>query len=148
MTGQAQWAALCCAAILFAKASCAAVFAVTEPWVRPAGAGAGTEAFMELMASEDATLVDVRCTIASRVTLVTKQHSQKPPFALALTARTPLLMEPGGTRIALARVDRPLKRGERVALTLVIRYADGSTQDIEVDAEVRRRSPSTDHGVK
>jgi len=56
-------------------------------------------------------------------------------------------MRDAGTRIVLARVERTLKRGDRVPLTLVLKYADGATQDIEVDAEVRRRSPSEDHGV-
>jgi copper(I)-binding protein len=145
-----QWAAFlsCAAALLSPAAGCAAVFTVNEPWVRPAAAGGASEAYMELTSSEEATLVDARCAIASRISLVTGQRRKPPPFALALPARTTVTLAPGGVHIALADVERSLKRGERVAFTLVIRNKDGSTRDIEVDAEVRRRSPSADHGVK
>jgi copper(I)-binding protein len=68
------------------------------------------------------------------------------PFALSLAAQEPLLMKARGTRVVLGRVERPLKLRERVPLTLVLRYADGTAQEIPVDAEVRRRSPSEDHG--
>ena len=139
-----RWLAL----LAFAPvASLAAVISVSEPWVRPAAAGASTDAFMELTVSQDATLVDVRTPVATKVALARGRDRSAPPFALPLAAQRTLLMSERGTRIVLSRIDRPLKRGERVPLTLVLRYADGTTQDIEVDAEVRRRSPSEDHGV-
>lgn len=127
-------------------ASLAAVVAVSEPWVRPAGAGSSTEAFMEIMVSEDATLVDVRTPLATRVALAQGRERRPPPFALSLAAQKPLLMNARGTRVVLGRVERPLELRARVPLTLVLRYADGTTQEILVDAEVRRRSPSEDHG--
>ena len=127
-------------------ASLAAVISVNEPWLRPAAVGASTEAFMELAVSEDATLVDVHTPVATKIDLMQGKQRRPPPFALLLAAQQPLLMEPRGTRIALGRVERTLKRGERVPLTLVLRYANGTTQDVLVDAEVRTRSPSEDHG--
>jgi copper(I)-binding protein len=147
MASGRQWAAIVCCAGALATSASAAVFTVNEPWVSPAGAGGASEAYMEITSSEEATLVDARCAVAARVALATGQRRQPPPFALALPARTTVMLAPGAVRLALARVERTLKRGERVALTLVVRYADGSTRDIEVDAEVRRRSPSADHGV-
>ena len=125
--------------------SFAAVIAINEPWVRPASVGASTDVFMELAVSEAATLVDVRTPVATKVALAQGKQRRAPPFALALAAQVPLLMRDRGTHIVLARVERTLRRGDRVPLTLVLRYADGTTQDVEVDAEVRRRSPSDDH---
>ena len=138
-----QWLGLLA---LVPAASFAAVIAVNEPWVRPAAAGASTDVFMELAVSESATLVDVRTPVAKRVVLAQGGQRRPPPFALQLAAQEPLLMRERETRIVLGRVERALKRGDRVPLTLVLRYADGTTQDVEVDAEVRRRSPSEDHG--
>ena len=126
-------------------ASLAAVISLNEPWVRPAAAGASTEVFMELSVSESATLVDVRTPVGTKIALAQAGRRQAPPFRLELAARVPLLMRDRGTRIVLGRVERTLKRGDRVPLTLVLRYADGTTQAVEVDAEVRRRSPSEDH---
>jgi len=127
-------------------ASLAAVVAVNEPWVRPAATGSSTEAFMEIAVSEDAMLVDVRTPLATRIALAQGRERRPAPFALSLAAGKPLLMDARATRIVLGRVERPLKLRDRVPLTLVLRYADGTTQEIPVDAEVRRRSPSEDHG--
>lgn len=138
-----RWLAL----LAFApSAVLAAVISVNEPWMRPAAAGGATEVFMELAVSERATLVDVRTSVASRVTLAQGGQRRAPPFELELAARETLVMRDRGTRIVLSRLERALRRGDRVALTLVLRYADGTTQDVDVDAEVRRRSPSEDHG--
>jgi copper(I)-binding protein len=103
---------------------------------------------MVLASSEDVTLVDARCTLAARVALVSARQRQSPPFALALPAQANVALAPGGTRIALLALAQPLKLGQRVPLTLVLRHADGSVQDIDVDAEVRRRSPRADHEAK
>ena len=100
---------------------------------------------MELASSEDVTLVDVRCALAARVALVSPRQRNSPPFALALPVQTNVALAPGATRIALLQLAQPLKLGQRVPLTLVLRHADGSVQDIDVDAEVRRRSPRADH---
>lgn len=100
---------------------------------------------MELMSSGGATLVEVRSPLAVKVRLVTGKARQEAPFALALPARDTVKLAPAGTRLVLERLARPLKLRDRVPLTLVLRNADGSTQEIAVDAEVRRRSPSDDH---
>lgn len=134
---------------LLALAPCAALsatIAINEPWLRPASKGSSSEVFMELGVSERATLVDVRSPVAANVALAQGSRRSAPPFALELPAQQPVALAAGGTRIVLTRVARPLARGDRVPLTLVLRYADGTTQDVEVDAEVRRRSPSEDHG--
>ena len=134
-----------CLLALAPVASLAAVITVNEPWIRPVAAGGATEAFMELTVSESATLVDVRTSAARRVELVQGRQRRAAPFALPIAARERVLMRPRDTHIVFFGVGRTLKRGDRVAFTIVLRYADGTTQDFEVDAEVRRQSPSDDH---
>lgn len=145
----ARWltTAILGALIAFANAPQCAVFQVIEPWVRPATAAATTEAYMQLVSSDRTTLVGVRSSVASRVELATGQKRTAPPFAVALPAGTTVALAPGGTRIVLRQLVHPLKLGQHVPITLVLQHADGSEQQIEVEAEVRRRSASDDHRV-
>jgi len=136
-----------CALYALWGTAAAAVVNVTEPWVRPAAAGETTEAYMRIQSSEDATLVDARSPAARAAALVAASKRTSPPFSLALPAKETVRLKAGGVRLALVQVAHPLRASERVPITLVLRYADGRTQDVEVDAEVRRRSPSADHGV-
>jgi copper(I)-binding protein len=53
-------------------------------------------------------------------------------------------LAPGQYRIALNQVLRTLKPGDRLNLTLTLELDDGSRQDIDVNAEVRLRSPIDD----
>ena len=50
-------------------------------------------------------------------------------------------LRPGAERIEISGLARPLKLGDRVALTLTIETADGARRDIAVSAEVRSESP-------
>jgi|WetSurMetagenome_2_1015567.scaffolds.fasta_scaffold274892_2 copper(I)-binding protein len=122
-----------------------AVFTVTEAWVRPAGAKAATEAYMELSSSEGATIIAVRCAIAAEVSLVDPKGHPMKIALLALPAGETVTLMPGAVRVALTRLAHTLRLSERVPLVLVIRDLDGRTQEIAVDAEVRRRSPTDGH---
>jgi periplasmic copper chaperone A len=122
-----------------------AVFVVTEPWVRPAAMGAATEAFMELASSEGATLVAVRSPAAARAAVVDARGRSFAKDGVPLPAGERVLLAPGGVRVSLAPLVRPLRLGDRVQLTLFVRAPDGVEQAIDVDAEVRRRSPTDDH---
>jgi len=61
--------------------------------------------------------------------------------ALELPSGKAIALRPGGDHIVLNGLSRPLKLGERVALTLTIETAAGAHEDIAVDAEVRKESP-------
>jgi periplasmic copper chaperone A len=135
------------ALVALANPAACAVFQVIEPWVRPANAAATTEAYMRLVSSDGTTLVGVRSPAASRVELATGLKRTSPPFELALPPRATVLLAPGSTRIVLRQLAHPLKLGEHVPITLVLRHADGTEQQIDVVAEVRRRSASDDHRV-
>jgi len=126
----------------------AALFVVNEPWVRPAAARGSTDAYMVLRSSEATTLVGIRCELASGVTLEEPDSVHRGKFRAV--ARVPLpagetvRLAPGRVHGHLASIKRALKPGERVAFVLTLEAADGTRQEIPVDAEVRYRSPTDD----
>jgi len=135
-----------CALLLAAGACCASpVYTVAEPWVRPAAAGATTELYIELRASEIAALVAVTTAAAARAELVDRRG--KTATSIALPAGTLVRLEAGASRVRLTGLAQRVARGGHVALTLTVRAADGSVQKIPIEAEVRLHSPSHDHGV-
>jgi copper(I)-binding protein len=133
---------LTAAALAFGSAHAHAVFVVNEAWMLPARAAQSTEAFAELTSSDGATLVGVRSKLAASVALL---GSPAPPMALSLPAGTTVILAPGNVRLALARLTRTLRLGDRVPLTLIVRDAAGVPQEIDVEAEVRLHSPTYDH---
>ncbi|MBI3067553.1 MAG: copper chaperone PCu(A)C [Betaproteobacteria bacterium] len=60
-----------------------------------------------------------------------------------LPARRVVKLAPGGQHVMLLDVNRALKPGERVPLTLTIRSADGARSTVKIQAEVRS---AADHG--
>ena len=100
---------------------------------------------MELVSSEGATLVEVRTPAANRATIVDARGRSLATDGVALPAGTRVLLAPGAMRILLKPLARPLRPGDRVPMTLVIRGPDGAVQEIDIDAEVRQRSPTDDH---
>jgi copper(I)-binding protein len=121
-----------------------ALFIVNQPWARPAKAGQTTEVYMNLTSTDGATLVAVRTDDAAAIALRGPGKGVRTVDKLALPAGTVVALAPGKDRIALIRLARALKLGERVALTLTIEGEDGVRQDIPVQAEARRRSPVDD----
>jgi copper(I)-binding protein len=133
---------LTAAGLALGSAHAHAVFVVSEAWIRPARETQSTEGFAELTSSDGATLVGVRSKLAASVAL---RGSPAPPMALPLPAGTTVILAPGKVRLALARLTRTLRLGDRVPLTLIVRDDAGVTQEIDVDAEVRLHSPTYDH---
>ena len=113
-----------------------ALFIVNQPWVKPAARD--TEAYMLLTSTEAATLVGVRSPLAARASLRSPRGGRS---ELPLPAGATVELRPNADRIVLRGLVRRLKRGDRFPLTLRIRSADGTSQDIVVDAEVRSESP-------
>ena len=122
----------------------AAVFIVSEPWVRPAASVRTTEAYMVLTSTEGATLVGARSEIAVGVATYAAGKNPVRIERLPLPAGQMVKLHPGGLRLGLRDLARPLKLGDRVPLVLTIEAADGKRQEIPVNAEVRRRSPIDD----
>lgn len=100
---------------------------------------------MEVMSSAGATLVGARADVASTIALVNPDGKAVKQFAHSLPARHAVALKPGASRLLLRNVARPLRLGDRVAIVLLIREGDGVIRQVDVDAEVRRRSPTDDH---
>jgi copper(I)-binding protein len=132
-------------ALALLSSDAAAIFIVTEPWVRLAPNARSAEAYMELRSTEGARLVAVSTAVATGVVLLAPVATRSAVPEIPLAANATVKLAPGAFRIALAHLDRPLKLGDRVALVLTIETADGDRQEIPVNAEVRRHSPTDDH---
>ena len=141
----AKWRArLCCAAAMLIATHAQALFIVSQPWVIPAEGGASTEVYMDLTSTEGATVVGVSTDAAAAAALLRPGKPSKEAQGIVLAPGKLMELRPSGYRIALQRLARPLKLGDRLMLTLTIQAADGTRQDIPVDAEVRPRSPIED----
>jgi copper(I)-binding protein len=131
-------------ALLLAAADARSLIVVNQPWVRPAGAGRSTEAYMNLTSTEGATLVSARSDGAADVTLHLPGSDSRKVDRLALPAQTIMELAPGKYRFTLRRLTREVRLGDIIPLTLTIQGADGVRQDIAVGAVARLRSPVDD----
>jgi hypothetical protein len=131
-------------ALALPAARAQALTIVNQPWVRPAAAGGSTEVYMNLTSTEGATLVAARSELAAATTLHRPGSDARPAAELALPARAIVELAPGHYRLSLRRLNRTIKLGDVVPLTLTTRSADGALQDISVGAVARHRSPVDD----
>jgi copper(I)-binding protein len=139
-----SWVAAALLAWLAGEAAAATV-AINSPWVRVATDGRTAEVYMEILSSETALIVGASTPAARRVAIRRPEGSATSAGTLPLPAGGAVSLAPGRARIELSGLLRPLSRGERIALTLTIRAADGSEREIPIVAEVRRRSAIDDH---
>src|SRR6185503_10063550 len=130
----------CALALAHATAMASSVFVVNLPWVLPAVKGKTTEAFMLLQSSEGAELISVQCPYATSAAIIRPGAKQSSLDRLPLPPGKPILLAPGKYRLRLAHIDRTLKLGDHVPLTLTIETADGARQTVAIDMEVRHRS--------
>ena len=128
-------------------ANAVALFIVTEPWVRVAPNARSAEAYMQLKSTEGATVVGVRSDVVANVTIRPPGETRAAVGQIPLPAGVTVMLAPGAYRLVLPTLDRPLKLGDRVPFVLTIEAADGGRQEVPVNAEVRRRSPTDDHKI-
>ena len=121
-----------------------AVITINQPWLRPAQAAQVTEVYMDVTSSDGALILGARTDAAAAVTLLAPGTKALPAGNLSLPPQTMVALAPGHYRFGLSRLQRALKRGDRVLLVLAVELADGSRQEIPVDVEVRMHSPLDD----
>ena len=129
--------------LLFSMAA-QAVLTVGAPWVRPTPDRASTDAYMSLTSTEGAVLKEVKSTIATSVVIRAATGGVKNLPPLALPAGFPVLLSPDSVHLVLRGLAHPLSPGTRVPLVLTIETANGSRQQVSVNAEVRSHSPMDD----
>jgi periplasmic copper chaperone A len=131
-------------ALALAAQHASALLTVNQPWARPAQRGQSTEVYMDITSSEGAILVAATSDAAITSAIRAPGKASGKIIRVPLPAGTLVALAPGGYRIGLNGVIRPLKLGDKLKLTLSIEAADGSRQDVSVNAEVRLRSPLED----
>ncbi len=128
---------------------------IKNPWVRGTVSGQqATGAFMEIISKSGATLVGASSPSAG----VTELHEMKMDGGvmrmraiprLDLPAGKPVALGPGGYHVMLIQLKQPLKKGDRVALTLQIEGKDRKVEAVQVEAEVRdltaTAAPESEH---
>ncbi len=121
-----------------------AALTVNAPWVRPTPDRAATEAYMLLTSTEDVVLKEAQSALATTVVIRAAGSSARTYPQLSLPAGVPVLLAPDSVHLVLRGLAHPLRTGERVPLVLMIETADGSRQQISVNAEVRLSAPKDD----
>lgn len=135
-------------------AGAAAEVRVDEPWVRATVDGQkASGAFMTLTSTRDARLVAVRTPAAGvaeihEMALENNVMRMRPIDALALPAGKPVVLRPGGYHLMLLELGGTLKVGEKVGLTLTVEQADGTREQVEVQAPVRPLTAGSGSGAK
>jgi copper(I)-binding protein len=124
-----------------------ALFIVNQPWARPANVGQSTEVYMNLTSTDGATLVAVRTDAATGMAIRAPGKGTQSVDRLPLPAGILIALAPGKDRLAMIKLTRNAKLGDRIALTLTIEALDGTRQEIPVSAEVRKRSPVDDERI-
>jgi copper(I)-binding protein len=143
-----RYAAALGAALCFALPAAAQV-TVTDPWVRGTVAGQlATGAFMQLKSAKTARLVEARSPVAGVVEIheMTMENNimrMRAMPALELPAGRAVELKPGGYHVMLMDLNRQLKEGETVPVTLVVER-DGKRETIEVKAAVRAPTARND----
>lgn len=136
-------------------AAVAADLDIKDPWVRGTVSGQqATGAFMEITSKSGATLVGASSPSAG----VSELHEMKMDGGvmrmraiprLDLPAGKPVALGPGGYHVMLIQLKQPLKKGDRVALTLQIEGKDRKVEAVQVEAEVRdltaTAAPESEH---
>ncbi|MEI2432183.1 copper chaperone PCu(A)C [Lysobacter yananisis] len=140
-------AALLCAPIAFAQTGAAsatgAQVAIDAPWVRATvPRQPATGAFMRLTAARDLRLVGARSPAAEHVevhemAMQGQMMRMRQVASLDLPKGRAVALAPGGYHLMLIGLQRPLRAGEKVALTLLFEDADGKRSEQQVQAEVR-----------
>jgi copper(I)-binding protein len=134
-------------AVVIATAFCLpaqAQVAVKDPWVRATvPAQKATGAFMQLTATLDSRLVEVRSPVAGVVEIhemamekdVMKMRAL--PNGLELPAGKGVELKPGGYHVMLMDLKQQMKEGDSVPLTLVVEGQDKKRSTIEISVPVK-----------
>lgn len=114
---------------------------VADAWIRPAGAGATTAAYLTITNAGPAadTLLAVHCTIAGSAMLHQTSTDASGMTGMSMVDSLPVppggsvSLQPGGMHVMLTDLTRPILAGEKIEIELVFEHAG----TIRVPAPVR-----------
>lgn len=116
---------------------------VKEPWVRATvPQQKATGAFMQIVAAQDARLVEARSPVAGIVeihemAMVGDVMKMRAIPGLDLPAGKAVELKPGGYHVMLMELKGQVKDGDTVPLTLVVEGKDGKRQTLELKVPAR-----------
>ena len=128
---------------LFTLPALADTVKVDHPWVRATAPGQDVAgAFMNLTADADMTLVAAESNAAKTVELHTMAMDNgvmvmRPVKDIPLPKGKTVSLKPGGMHVMLIGLHGQIKDGDKTAITLVVRQADGKEMKIPVEAEAK-----------
>jgi copper(I)-binding protein len=116
---------------------------VSDPWIRatvPAAKVAG--AFMQVKSAKSVKLVEVKSPVAGRVELHQmamegQTMRMRAVESIDLPAGQTVNLAAGGYHVMLFDLQRQLKEGEQVPLTLVVQDAAGKRENVAVSVPVK-----------
>ncbi|WMW81905.1 copper chaperone PCu(A)C [Undibacterium cyanobacteriorum] len=123
--------------------------AVKDAWVRATvGPQKVTGAFLQITATQDAKLVAAQSDAAKKVELHTMEMDKdvmrmREIASLDLPAGKTVELKPGSYHIMLIDLNKPVKEGDTVAITLVIENKDKKRENIEVKATAKSLTSSS-----
>lgn len=116
---------------------------VRDAWVRgTVPAQTTTGAFMVITSTEDAKLVGVKSSAAKEAQLHTTMmmggvNHMHETDAVPLPAGKAVELKPGGFHVMLMGVSKPITKGQKVPISLVVEDGKGRRSTVEVKADVR-----------
>jgi len=131
--------------VLLAPPAWAASVKVENAWIRePAPGQVVVGGFMDITSQKDASLMQVTSPAAGKVELHEMKMQgdvmqMRPVAKIALPKGKTVKLEPGGLHLMLEKFKKPLKAGDKVPLTLMIK-SGGKTEKVAATAEVRSMS--------
>jgi periplasmic copper chaperone A len=145
-------AVLAAGCAVVAAAAQAQPASVKDAWVRaPAPGQKVAGVYMEIVSRANAALVAVASPAAARAELHSTSMDDgvmrmRPVGKIELPAGKAVKLAPGGLHVMLIELKQPLKRGEKVPLTLTVMQIDsGSRSVFTVHAEVRDADAMAHH---
>lgn len=116
---------------------------VEEPWIRATAPGQTVAGgYMKLKSGKSSALVGVNTTLTARAEIhemsmdggVMKMRAVP---KIDLPAGKTVELKPGGYHLMLMNLERPLRDGETVPITLVFEGPDRKREEVQVNARVR-----------
>lgn len=137
-------AAFAAGCMVLAAAAQAQPASVKDAWVRAPAPGQNVAAvYMEIVSRANSVLVAVASPAAASAELhnMTQEAGvmkMRPLERIELPAGKPVKLAPGGMHVMLIGLKQPLKRGDKVPVTLTVLRPDAGAQTVfTVRAEVR-----------
>ena len=117
---------------------------IDEPWARATAPGQKVAGgFMNLTADADMTLVGGESPVSKTLELHIMRMDKgvmemRQVQEIALPKGKTVSLAPGGLHIMFIDLQKQLKPGDKVPVTLVVKGADGKTQKLAVQADVMK----------